>query len=214
MTRILRLLLIAAVALPMWQSAAAQEVARNAGDKPDVAIEKMIDVGAVAPSASTEMNNATSVVKLPRAIANPKAIAKVEPMTNEPKGAVTKSQQSEMQQPCDVKTMTTPPGKSAHSLKAKGDVSLKAEDLPAGYARITLTAGDVWGDGSGYQMLLDADHSTYGSTIPTTGALNTSGDVASSVYAQFEYKIPTNADGSLTTSNIVVNNSISIDIPA
>ena len=75
MTRILRLLLIAAVVLPLWQPAAAQEVARNAGDKPDVAIEKMIDVGAVAPSASPEMNNATSVVKLPRAIANPKAIA-------------------------------------------------------------------------------------------------------------------------------------------
>ena len=213
MTRILRLLLIAAVAWPfLGGTAAAQEMARNGSNVPNVAIEKKVVAGNVDASTSREVNNAANVVKLPKTSIN--AIAKVEPMSDAPKGAITKSQQSEMQQPSEVKTMTTPPGKSAHSLKAKGDVSLKAEDLPAGYARITLTAGDVWGDGSGYQMLLDADHSTYGSTIPTTGALNTSGDVASSVYAQFEYKIPTNADGSLTTSNIVVNNSISIDIPA
>lgn len=82
------------------------------------------------------------------------------------------------------------------------------------YATVTLTAGDVWGNGTGYQMLLDADANTYGTTIPTTGGLTTSGDASAATYAEFEYKIPTNADGALTTSNIVFNNSITIQVPA
>ena len=88
------------------------------------------------------------------------------------------------------------------------------EDIPEGYARVTLTAGDVWGDGSGYQMLLDADATAYGNQIPTTGAMTSSGDVDATVYAEFEYKIPENADGSLSTTNIVMNNSVTILIPA
>ena len=81
-------------------------------------------------------------------------------------------------------------------------------------AIVTLTAGDVWGDGSGYQMLLDADHTAYGTTIPASGALTSSGDATAAVYAEFEYKIPVNADGSCTTQNIVINNSVTISIPA
>ena len=38
-----------------------------------------------------------------------------------------------------------------------------------GNATVILTVGDVWGDGSGYQMLLDADANTYGSVIPDSG---------------------------------------------
>lgn len=187
-------------------------MARSGGNKPDVAIEKKVVAGNVDASTSREVNNAANVVKLPKT--SIKAVAKVEPMSDAPKGTITKSQQSDAKQPSDVKTMKPRRGAKAYSPKVVRNANLKAQELAEGYARVTLTVGDVWGDGSGYQMLLDADHSTYGSTIPTTGALNTSGDVASSVYAQFEYKIPTNADGSLTTSNIVVNNSISIDIPA
>ncbi|MBR5169613.1 MAG: DUF2436 domain-containing protein [Muribaculaceae bacterium] len=85
---------------------------------------------------------------------------------------------------------------------------------PTGDVTVILTAGDNWGDGSGYQMLLDADANAYGSTIPETGALslNCSGNEA--IYAEFEYKIPENADGNCSTQNIVLNNSISITIPA
>ncbi len=85
---------------------------------------------------------------------------------------------------------------------------------PTGEATIVLTADDVWGDGSGYQMLLDNTHSLYGTTIPTTGALsmNCSGNEA--IYAQFSHKIPVNADGNCTTSNMVCGNSVSITIPA
>ena len=81
-------------------------------------------------------------------------------------------------------------------------------------ARVTLTAGDVWEDGSGYQMLLDADANTFGSVIPFGSPLSNSGDVSADVYAEFEYKIPENADGALNTQNIVFNNSVTIDIPA
>jgi len=78
---------------------------------------------------------------------------------------------------------------------------------------VILTAPDIWGDGSGYQMLLDADATAYGTVIPETGGLTSSGDADASVYAEFEYTIPENADGSLTTANIVIDNSISITIP-
>lgn len=92
--------------------------------------------------------------------------------------------------------------------------------IKAGNARITLTATNVWGDGTGYQMLLDADADTYGRIIPDPAVTDQGtliaeeGDVSAEIYAEFEYKIPTNADGALNTSNIVMGNSISIDIPA
>ena len=79
---------------------------------------------------------------------------------------------------------------------------------------IILEAHDVWQDGSGYQLLLDADHNTYGTVIPATGPLTTSGDAPASVYAEFEYKVPVNADGSLTTTNIVMDGTATITIPA
>jgi len=90
---------------------------------------------------------------------------------------------------------------------------LKA-DVPEGMVMVTLTAGDVWNDGSGYQMLLDADATAFGTIFAETGPLNTGGDVSADIYSQFEYKIPENADGALTTSNMVINNSITIEIPA
>lgn len=106
-------------------------------------------------------------------------------------------------------TKTSSPFVQSNMLKVAADET----PIPEGYARITLTVGDVWGDGTGYQMLLDADANTYGSIIPETGSFTLSGD-ATTQYDEFEYKIPTNADGVLTTTNIVVNSSISIDIPA
>ena len=85
---------------------------------------------------------------------------------------------------------------------------------PGGMATITLTAGDVFSDGSGYQMLLDADATAYGNEIPVEGPLTQSGNAPAGLYDAFEYKIPVNADGSTTTSNVVVNNSVTIQVPA
>jgi len=81
-------------------------------------------------------------------------------------------------------------------------------------AMVTLIAGDIWGDGTGYQMLLDADATAYGTLFQKSGGLNASGNVPASVYSQFESKIPENADGTLTTTNIVFNAAVSVLIPA
>ena len=85
---------------------------------------------------------------------------------------------------------------------------------PTGDVTIVLTADDVWGDGSGYQMLLDNTHSLYGTTIPETGALSMNCSGNEGIYDQFSHKIPVNADGNCSTSNMVCGNSASITIPA
>lgn len=85
---------------------------------------------------------------------------------------------------------------------------------PTDFVTVILTHGDNWGDGSGYQMLLDADATAFGSIIPETGPLTAGGDASAEIYAAFEFKIPVNADGSCNTSNVVLNNSVSINIPA
>ena len=59
-------------------------------------------------------------------------------------------------------------------------------EIPAGYASVTLTAGDVWNDGTGYQMLLDADANTYGSIITERGGLTNGGIASDEVYAAFD----------------------------
>ena len=96
------------------------------------------------------------------------------------------------------------------------DITVKARyrDPNATTATISLTAGDVFGDGSGYQMLLDADATAFGNEIPVEGPLTQSGNAPAGLYDAFEYKIPVNADGSTTTSNVVVNNTVTIQVPA
>ena len=93
----------------------------------------------------------------------------------------------------------------------------KVEPTPPpapGDVTVILTAPDVWGDGSGYQMLLDETHSLYGTTIPETGALSMNCSGNEGIYDQFSHKIPTNADGNCTTQNMVNNASVTITIPS
>ena len=78
---------------------------------------------------------------------------------------------------------------------------------------IVFTADDVWEDGTGYQMLLDKDANTYGDIIPEEGPM-AYGDVSDEVYAEFEYKIPENADGSLNTENVIIDDTVELTIPA
>ncbi len=92
---------------------------------------------------------------------------------------------------------------------------------PTAPATIILEADDVWEDGSGYQMLLDADANTSGvlwdssHKIYVDGEQYSGGDLPSSYYDEFEYIIPTNAaDGSLEAPNSVVTGSVTITIPA
>ena len=73
---------------------------------------------------------------------------------------------------------------------------------PTASATIILNVpNDVWGDGSGYQMLLDADATAYD-------------DIDFSDYSIFEYLIPTDVTYDPNTTGIVINNSVTIQIPA
>lgn len=94
--------------------------------------------------------------------------------------------------------------------------NLRYAPLPSTNATVTLEAHDVWGDydESGYQMLLDADATAYGTIIPTEGPLTTDGDAPDGLYDNFEYKIPNNADGLTYTENIVYDGSVTMEIPA
>ena len=79
-------------------------------------------------------------------------------------------------------------------------------DAPA--TLILNVPSDIWGDGTGYQLVLDADHNTYGTTIPETA------NFTAGTFADFEYTIPENAVCNASTNTIVVNGSAPITIPA
>ena len=70
---------------------------------------------------------------------------------------------------------------------------------------LSVTKEDIIGNGTGYQMLLDGSHSTYGDIIlPNLQILaGEYGDISSEIYDLFNYKIPENADGALSTSNVL-----------
>ena len=100
-----------------------------------------------------------------------------------------------------------------HAPKHVKFISNTKDPIPAGYARVTFMAANVWNDGTGYQMLIDSNATAYGTIIPATGPIDTA-DVPDSIYAAFEWKIPSNADGNLSTTNIVIDSTIILDIPA
>ncbi|MDE6393162.1 MAG: DUF2436 domain-containing protein [Muribaculaceae bacterium] len=81
--------------------------------------------------------------------------------------------------------------------------------MPEGMCEIVLEAHDVFGNGIyGFQLLLDADHSTYGEIFFNPGGYFF-GD-----YGAFEYRIPENADPVAGTANCVVDGEVSLLIPA
>lgn len=75
--------------------------------------------------------------------------------------------------------------------------------LNAQNATIVLTVDDVWGDGTGYQILIDAD---------AEGWMDSYGPSCGSQYTQWEYMIP--AEAWANDAAVVVNATQSIQIPA
>ncbi|MBR4135187.1 MAG: DUF2436 domain-containing protein [Bacteroidales bacterium] len=77
--------------------------------------------------------------------------------------------------------------------------------LNAQNATVTLEAHDVWSDGTGYQLLLDADNVVWSESY---------GPSCGSSYDSYgwEYMIPSNA--SANDANVVVDGAVSITIPA
>ena len=83
-----------------------------------------------------------------------------------------------------------------------------------GDVTIILEAHDVWKDGSGYQLLLDKDHNTYGTVIPATGNFTENCNVPTDLFKEFEYKVPTDADPSCTPKHMVMDGEVTIKMPA
>ena len=83
-----------------------------------------------------------------------------------------------------------------------------------GMVSVTLKAGNLWDDGTGYQLLLDGTASAYGTAFPVDGAIWDDCNAPETLYDAFNYKIPLNADPVCNTKNIVMDNSITIQIPA
>ena len=119
--------------------------------------------------------------------------------------------------PIDLSVTAITGNKATISWTGYGD-SYNLRYSQGGGAKVTLSVpSDIWEDGSGYQMLLDKDHNTYGSVIPESGGMGGDADELAAKYAQFENKIPENADCDLNTSNMVDGDKvkeITITIPA
>ncbi|MDR3219965.1 MAG: DUF2436 domain-containing protein [Dysgonamonadaceae bacterium] len=114
-------------------------------------------------------------------------------------------------------TILTPKGKVNHELfrtrpsaekeafkaiprRAYSSVTKSASDAGA---TITLKViGNPWGDGTGFQMLLDADHVM----DPSTATFD-------ELYAMSEYKIPEGATSDLTNPIVVFDDEVSITVP-
>ena len=82
------------------------------------------------------------------------------------------------------------PGKSTQ--RRSTAPAIKPTAPKSGNATVILTAEDVWGDGTGYQMLLDASATAYGTLWANSTAFPMEG-TAEDVYADVDYKIPANA---------------------
>lgn len=59
--------------------------------------------------------------------------------------------------------------------------------------KVTLDVKSTYGDGTGYQLLLDADHTAYGDVIPETSSVLAEGDIPDGLYEGFEYTVPVGA---------------------
>ena len=105
------------------------------------------------------------------------------------------------------------------SIFGKAIVAIFGAMMVCGFANaqgdvtIILEAHDVWKDGSGYQLLLDKDHNTYGTVIPEKQPLTQNCNVPADLFKEFEYKVPTDADPSCTPKHMVMDGEVTIKMP-
>ena len=79
--------------------------------------------------------------------------------------------------------------------------------LNAQNATINLTAGDVWGDGTGYQLLISSTPVNFTDTAIWWPECNTEYN------STWNYKIPANASG-LDNTAIIMNSTGTVEVPA
>ena len=186
MTRILRLLLIAAVAWPMWQSAAAQEMERATNSSPVPDAKVLME--------NIEMGNSRDVMRPAKLADLPYSLEDADKVKKEhATGDVTTKKAVSSKVKKGAKTV----------IRSKAAPSTKA-DIPDGQCEIIFHVENVWNDGSGYQLLI-------GNT-----SLGAATSIDAALYSSATYKIPTNADYSSTANptNMIVEGTQSITIPA
>ncbi len=205
--RITKFLLIAALAIPAWSTASAQKPTAPPEMAPteNQVREKAKDLKGL--SVATRNSESRSVGKsvsidASNAIKLSTPISKVK-VSTAPDGPKVKGVKPVNAVNSDAKT-GQPRRTSAPQLKAP---ELRT-DVPDGYALIVFVVGDVWGDGSGYQMLIDQNATMYASW-------NSNG-ISQSIYNMAEYTIPENADynASGNATNFLVNQTGQVVVPA
>ncbi|GEM_PF-1108940 len=195
---ILKLLLIAAVAWPSL-AIAQQEVEKF--DVNRLRNEKLIEKKGESCDAHTRSAAVSTKNERVLNVGVPVPTVRVSKGIDVAKGSV---QQSTNKEHAAVKTISKPRKASAPVLQ----VPKRNLDVPAGYALIVFVANDVWGDGSGYQMLIDQNATMYDSW-------NSNG-FTQAIYDMAEYTIPENADynASGNASNFLVGQTGQLVIPA
>lgn len=94
-------------------------------------------------------------------------------------------------------------GKTVSVPLQKGSLKLQSvSPIEDDQARITLNIESDWGDGSGYQLLLDPDGIIY--FLPESGQIK-------QIYSEADYKIP--EDATPLENFLVAGQSMSIDVP-
>lgn len=199
MTRILRFLMIAAVAWPfLGGTAAAQEMARTANDVPDANIlVEEIDGNSVPYH---ENNKKTHFLE---ALALKMKVTEIAKNSRDVKKQDVQDSKAEVKND-PLKKFGKPGRATAPMLKAIRPMT----NITDGSALIVLVANDVWGDGSGYQMLIDADATMYASW--------SSNGFTQNIYNMAEYTIPENADynASGNVTNFLVGEIGQVVVPA
>lgn len=85
--------------------------------------------------------------------------------------------------------------------------------LPAGNVKVTLQGADLYGDGSGFILMLDKDCEASKFDESAYNYEN-DGTLSSQLWNAFDYKIPQDAENSTLTDHFVLNNPVEITIPA
>jgi len=84
-----------------------------------------------------------------------------------------------------------------------------------GMVNVTLEAHNIWGDGSGYHLLLDATATQYGVGFPAEANPWTSCPVPATLYNWTTHRCPEDATATCSShSTFVVDGSVTIQIPA
>ena len=213
--RITKFLLIAALAIPAWTTASAQ----NRTAPPEMAPtenqvrEKAKDLKGLSvatrnsesrPVGKSVSINASNAIKLSTPISKVK-------VSTAPDGPKVKGVKPVNAVNSDAKT-GQPSRTSAPQLKAP---ELRT-DVPDGYALIVFVVGDVWGDGTGYQMLLDKDATMYDSWYSASNSGSIGKIQSQDIYNIADYTIPENADyvASGNAENFLVNQTGQVVVPA